>query len=129
MPQFDGLFDYQNNVRPSYFAFKLLSRLAGERLRLASSDAAVHGFMTHDDKLQTYNLLLWNFSESPAEVVLSLENLPKNMKVRHLVLDALAPSADENARLRLERLAELKKGTQQLRVHFDPYAVRFWSLE
>src|SRR5205807_9510422 len=29
MPQFDGLFDYQNHVRSAYFAFKLPSRLAG----------------------------------------------------------------------------------------------------
>jgi len=26
MPQFDGLFDFQNNIRPAYFTFKLLSR-------------------------------------------------------------------------------------------------------
>ena len=43
MPQFDGLFDYQNQIRPAYFTFKLLSRLAGERLRLTSTHPAVHG--------------------------------------------------------------------------------------
>jgi hypothetical protein len=32
MPQFDGRFDFQNNVRPAYFTFKLLSRLTGQRL-------------------------------------------------------------------------------------------------
>ena len=34
MPQYDGLFDYQNTMRPAYFAFKLLARLGGERLEL-----------------------------------------------------------------------------------------------
>ena len=32
-PQFDGLFDYQNQIRPAYFTFKLLSRMAGETAR------------------------------------------------------------------------------------------------
>ncbi len=66
MPQFDGLFDYQNHVRPSYFAFKLLSRLSGDRLRVTTSDPAVHGFASHDEKFQVDNLLLWNFSGAPA---------------------------------------------------------------
>src|SRR5512133_490375 len=58
MPQFDGLFDYQNHVRPSYFAFKLLSRVRGERLRVTSSRDTVHGFMSHDEQLRMWNLLL-----------------------------------------------------------------------
>ena len=36
-PQFDGLFDYQNQIRPAYFTFKLLLALAGERLRVSST--------------------------------------------------------------------------------------------
>ena len=63
MPQYDGLFDYQNTVRPAYFAFKLLSRLTGDRLMFESSDPAVHGFFTHDPLYQTHNLLVWNFSD------------------------------------------------------------------
>lgn len=100
MPQFDGLFDYQNTIRPAYFAFKLLSRPTGERLRLTSSDAAIHGFATHDQKLRTYHLLLWNFSASPVEVELDINGLPKDMRIRHIVLDAVTASNDENARLR-----------------------------
>jgi hypothetical protein len=37
MPQFDGLFDYQNTIRPAYFAFKLLARLEGDRHPVTSS--------------------------------------------------------------------------------------------
>lgn len=129
MPQFDGLFDYQNNVRPSYFAFKLLSRLAGERLRVTSSHATVHGFATHDDQLRMDNLLLWNFSASPATVELSLENLPKDMRARHVVLDAVTGSNDENARLRPEPPANVKKGGSRLSRQFEPYAVHYWSFE
>jgi hypothetical protein len=129
MPQFDGLFDFQNNVRPTYFAFKLLSRLTGERLRLESSTPSVHGFMTHDEKLQVHNLLLWNFLGSPIEVELHIEGLPKDVRVRHLVLDAVSNSNDENARLRPAPPSEMKKGDHRLKVQFEPYAVKFWSFE
>ncbi|MFO0889480.1 MAG: hypothetical protein U0790_10120 [Isosphaeraceae bacterium] len=50
MPQFDGLFDYQNCVRPSYFASSSSPRLTGERLRLDSTLPTVHGFASHDEK-------------------------------------------------------------------------------
>jgi xylan 1,4-beta-xylosidase len=129
MPQFDGLFDYQNRVRPSYFAFKLLARLTGNRLKLESSDKVVHGFATHDDKYQIDNFLFWNFSNSPAHVNLSLEGLPKDMVVRRLTLDALAPSDDENARLRPEFRARLTKGNHSLKVELGAYEIRFWSFE
>jgi len=129
MPQFDGLFDFQNTVRPAYFAFKLLSRLTGERLRVVSSDAKVHGFFTRDEKFRVSSLLVWNFSDAPAEVDLAVDALPGTMRVRHIVLDALAPSDDENVRLRPDPPAEWKAGAARLQVRFDPYAIHFWSLE
>ena len=99
MPQFDGLFDYQNHVLPAYFAFKLLSRMAGDRLEPVSTDPHVHGFATRDDKLLMENLLLWNFSDQPQSVTVSLNGLSEKRRVRHIRLDTLAPSSDENARL------------------------------
>jgi xylan 1,4-beta-xylosidase len=129
MPQFDGLFDFQNRVRPSYFAFKLLSRLTGLRLRVDTSDSKVHAFATHDEQYQIDNLLFWNFSGSPTSVELVLEDLPKDVLVRRLSLDALAPSDDENARLRPDRRTRLTKGTHRVRVDLEPYGVRFWSFE
>ncbi len=129
MPQFDGLFDYQNQVRPPYFAFKLLSRLAGQRLDLTSSHPALHGFASHDDQLRMNNLLLWNFSAQPVQVELRLTGLAKPSRSRHLVLDAATSSNDENARLRPEPPTTLPKGDQTLSVNFDPYAVHYWSFE
>ena len=129
MPQFDGLFDYQNTVRPTYFTFKLLSRLTGERLRVTSQDPGVHGFATYDEKFQLYNLLLWNFSESPARVELALENPPGDMVVKPLVLDATTASNDENARLRPETPVKLEKGKANSQITLEPYGVVFWSLE
>ena len=129
MPQFDGLFDYQNQVRPAYFIFKLLSRLAGEQLRLTSTHPAVHGFATHDAQLRMHNLILWNFSSSPVPLELSFKDLPGDVRIRHIVLDATAASSDENARLRPEPFANLKKGDQHLSLTLEPYAVHYWSLE
>jgi xylan 1,4-beta-xylosidase len=128
MPQFDGLFDYQNQIRPSYFAFKLLSRVAGERLRL-TSDSPVHGFATHDGQLRMHNLMLWNFSGAPVRVELSLVGLPAAMRSRHLVLDAMAASGDENARLRPEPFANLNQGDHKMSVVFEPYGMHYWSFE
>jgi xylan 1,4-beta-xylosidase len=129
MPQFDGLFDYQNQIRPAYFTFKLLSRLAGDRLRVVSDHPAVHGFATRDDGLRMHNLLLWNFSSSPMQADLHLQGLPKEMRVRHIVLDATAASGEENARLRPEPFMKIKSGDTHVAVSLEPYAVHYWSIE
>ncbi len=129
MPQFDGLFDYQNNIRPAYFTFKLLARLAGDQLRIDLPDSTVHGFATHDDRLRMDNLLLWNFSDRPAAVEVFLANLPKQTRVRHLTLDAATGHADENARLRPDPPAGFGKGDQRLKLAFEPYAIHYWSFE
>jgi hypothetical protein len=127
--QFDGLFDYQNQVRPAYFAFKLLSRMAGERLRVRSTSDRVHGFATHDLQLQMHNVMLWNFSREPAHVDMSLEALPKEMRARHITLDAADPGVEENQRLRPEPLQALKAGDQKLSLKLEPWAIHYWSLE
>jgi hypothetical protein len=129
MPQFDGLFDYQNRVRPAYFAFKLLSRLAGDRLGVDSELPTVHGFASHDPRLRMYNLLLWNFSDAPVSAELVLKSLPKNLRARHIVLDAAAPSDDENARLHPDPFARVKPGEPRLTVNLGPWAVHYWSFE
>jgi hypothetical protein len=129
MPQFDGLFDYQNQARPAYFAFKLLSRLTGDRLQVRSSDPAVHSFASHDERYQIDNLLLWNFSDSPASVNLSWQGLSKDMLLRPITLDAQAASSDENARLRPDPSRRLTKGDHHLKVDLDSYAIKFWSFE
>jgi len=131
MPQFDGLFDFQNNIRPAYFTFKLLSRLTGERLRLTSEGPTVHGFVTRDERFSSYeyNLLLWNFSVSPIQVELTFESLPASMKAKPVVLDAATSSNDEISRLRPESPFQLKTNQPTFRVSFEPYGVRFWSFE
>ena len=129
MPQFDGLFDFQDQVRPAYYAFKLLSRLGGEALRVVSYHPSVHGFATHDQQLRTDNLLLWNFSASPVEVELLLSGIPSQKRVRHVVLDAAAAGIDENSRLRPDPFFRLEQGDQHLNLSLEPYAIHYWYFE
>jgi xylan 1,4-beta-xylosidase len=131
MPQFDGLFDFQNNVRPAYFTFKLLSRLTGQRLRLTSDGPAVHGFLSRDKRYSTYeyNLLLWNYSASPAQVEISFENMLANMQAKPVVLDAATSNNDEILRLRPESPFLVRIDQPTFRISFEPYEVRFWSFE
>jgi xylan 1,4-beta-xylosidase len=129
MPQFDGLFDYQNTIRPAYFAFKLLSRLEGDRHPVASSSEKVHAFATHDPKLRMHNLVVWNFSRETNAVTLRLDNLPGAMRHRHIVLDAATASGDENARLRPDPFKRIDAGDQTLEVTLEPWAIHYWSFE
>jgi hypothetical protein len=127
--QFSGLIDYQNQLRPAYYTFKLLSRMAGNKLAVSSSNDKVHGFATHDPKLRMHNMMLWNFSDQTTTVKLSLNDLPKDMRVRHIVLDASGAGLEENQRLRPEPFVQIKKGTQSLTLKLEPWAVHYWSLE
>ncbi len=129
MPQFDGLFDYQDQVRPAYFAFKLLARLAGDRLGVASSAPTVHGFAGRDGTLLMDNVLLWNFSDRPVQATVRWQGLPGKRRVRHVVLDATAASSDENARLRPDPPATIAAGDQAFELTFAPYAIHYWSFE
>jgi hypothetical protein len=127
--QWDGLFDFQNRVRPSYYAFKLLARLTGERLKLDSSDAAVHGFATWDPKLLTYNVLLWNYSTAPVRVDLAVEGAPSDLTLRQLFLDAAAPSDDENARLRPVPSRKFNQGPMRIKVDLGAYGISSLGFE
>ncbi len=51
------------------------------------------------------------------------------MLERRLTLDALAPSDDENARLRPAPPIRLPRGDHRVKVEMGAYAVKFWSFE
>ncbi|MEN6428530.1 MAG: hypothetical protein ABFE13_24545 [Phycisphaerales bacterium] len=131
MPQFDGLFDFQDNVRPSYFTFKLLSRLTGDRLRLTTDRPNVHGFATRDDRYSSYrfNVMLWNFSTSSSKVKITFEDMPGDMAAKPILLDAITASSDEIARLRPEPPWRIESTRPSMQVDLEPYQIRFWSLE
>ena len=128
MPQFDGLFDYQNTMRPSYFAFKLLSRLGGARMPFESQDPRVHGFLTHDSKYGSYYLLMWNFSEEPVALDVEISNLPVDAPVTRRSLDSMTASNDENQRLRPLPGLKLSKGSTRMKVDLEPFGIEYWEV-
>jgi hypothetical protein len=129
MPQYSGLFDYQNRLRPAYFAFKLLSRAMGDRLGADSNNSSVHAFLSYDSSYGIYNLLVWNYSDAPVTVDLNVHDLPMTLVAKRRSLDAAAPSDDENVRLRPLPDLTLKAGAPALNVRLEPYGVESWSLE
>jgi hypothetical protein len=85
--------------------------------------------MTRDERFSSYeyNLLVWNFSASPAQVELTFEDMPGNMTAKPVVLDAATSNNDEISRLRPERPFRLSAEKPAFRISFEPYGVRFWS--
>ena len=76
-----------------------------------------------------HNLVLWNFSSSPVNAEVTLTGLPRELRMRHVVLDAATPNSDENARLKPEPFSSVRKGNNTLQVQFEPYAIHYWSFE
>lgn len=128
MPQYDGLFDYQNHVRPSYFAFYLLSRLTGDQLPFVSSIPTIHGFATHDDFLDVDSVMFWNFSNQPRRVQIAIDGSKEMMNAEPLMLDATSPSNDENSRLRPLPEIQIQSG-KPIPIDLGPYGVVFWTIE
>jgi hypothetical protein len=128
-PQYDGLFDYQNHVRPAYFTFLLLSRLTGQRLELSASDKRVHGFATWDPDIRKYSVLFWNFSPETVQAHVKVSGSPSDMVASPERLDSLAPSDDENIRLKPLPVIQLGAGTADHSLTLEPYDLYFWELD
>ncbi len=79
-------FRFWRTACPAYFAFKLLSRLTGDRL--FEIPMPVRGFATYDARERIYNLLLWNYADEPVEIELTVDDLPDAMLLRQITLDA-----------------------------------------
>ncbi len=130
--QVSGLFDFQNTIRPAYFSFKMLSRLTGERLRFEpeGQSPSVHGFATRDAKLGLFYVLLWNFSETPAEVDVTIDGSSSDLRLTGRELDALAASNDENVRLKPLPATILKNnGRMHVPVELGPYGVTSLTMQ
>jgi hypothetical protein len=132
-PQYDGLFDFQGIMRPTYFAFKMLSRLTGNRLEVRSDQPNVKLLAAWDEDQQMLHALVWNFAvQTPPRyrVNLRLSNLKgKSWMLRRFRLDSETASNQENDRMRLER-AETLGGAGDIQDTFElpPYGVTLIAL-
>jgi xylan 1,4-beta-xylosidase len=132
-PQFDGLFDYQGILRPAYFAFKMLSRLTGNRVDTKSDQPGIKLLAAYDEDQKMYDALVWNFAvETPpaAHVNLKVDGLGEgNWSMRRIALDSDTASNQENDRMRVER-TDRQQNVRAISDSFDlpPYGVVLVSL-
>ncbi len=129
MPQYSGLFDYQNVMRPMYFSFELMARVTGDRFEASSDDDAVHAFFSYDKSYGIYNLLFWNFSATPVTVKLQEHGLAEILTAKRRRLDAKSPSEDENARLHPLPDLNLDPKAASVEIQLEPYGMETWALE
>jgi hypothetical protein len=116
-PRYYGMFDYQGIMRPLYFAFKMLSRLSGNRLE-ANSDRPeeVKVMAAYDPDQEMIQGLVWNFTAQATHnyrVNLLVRNLKgKTWIVRRIVLDSGTASNQENDRMRVVRNDTIQNATE-----------------
>ncbi len=118
-----GLFDFQNVPRPSYFLFRLLSRLRGNRIDINGSGAKIHGLGSYDDSMKSYNLLIWNFSDSPVRARLILSGVPEQLKGTRVALDSVIASNEEFHRLQPQPEFHVDKGEGTISADLEPFGV------
>lgn len=123
MPQYDGLWDHQGNVRPAYFAFKLLSQIRGKNIPVQGTTSEVHALAAQNP--QALNVVLWNFSQDQKgktqETVL---RFPKNKSGRFREI-RLAPANSINQLevLHFGEVPQLQK--EPLKIKLAPYDIRW----
>ncbi len=59
MPQYDGLYDNQNRLRPAYYAFKLLSLIKGDQVPVAGTNSDLNALAARGGPW--VNVVVWNF--------------------------------------------------------------------
>lgn len=123
-PQYDGLFDFQNEVRPAYFAFKLLSRVTGQRVKAEAE--GVHALAAFDPEYEMENVLIWNFSSAPVRTTVEFRGLGGTTKLERVKLDARDPRPDETSRLKFQLPSNLSPQDNRREVVLDPYGMELW---
>ena len=129
-PVYLGLFDYQNQVRPSYFVFRLLARLTGQRVSVESSSDTVHAMASVDKALGVSSVLVWNYSDKPATINLHLNGISTGNDLRRLDLDSAGPNSEETHRLHFEPVQkQLTSGNGNLGFSLDAWGISMVSIE
>ena len=79
MPQYDGLYDNQDRLRPAYYAFVLLNHIKGRELPVIGTDGDINSIAARDDPW--INVVLWNFpldgAGRPSEVTVKFPSETK----------------------------------------------------
>jgi hypothetical protein len=123
MPQYDGLYDNQDRVRPTYFAFKLLNLIKGRQLPVAGTTPDLNALAARREPW--VNVVLWNFPlESSGRTYEVTVQFPSEKKggVRLVRLNPESP-LNTLEQIRNGKLSDLE--SQPLQVTLRPYEV-YW---
>ena len=123
MPQYDGLYNNQNQVRPAYYAFKLLSLIKGQQVPVAGTNPDLNALAAREGRW--VNVVVWNFplegTAKPYEVTLQFP-AEKKGSVRVVRLNPESPT-NCLEQVRNGRVTELER--TPLRVTLRPYEI-YW---
>lgn len=123
MPQYDGLYDNQDRVRPAYYAFKLLSLIRGQQLPVAGTIPEIKALAARGGRW--VNVVLWNFPREgegkPREVTVQFP-FEKDGGVRLVRLNAEA-AVNNFEQIRTTTVSDLR--AHPLRLTLRPYEI-YW---
>jgi len=121
-PQYWGLYDTQDRVRPAYYAFQLLSLIKGEELPVSGTTPEIKALAARGG--HWVNLVLWNYPQAgagkPLEVTVQFPFEKKDSGVRLLRLNAEAP-VNNLEQLRSIKVSDLP--AHPLRLTVRPYEI------
>jgi hypothetical protein len=123
MPQYDGLYDNQDRVRPAYYAFKLLSLIKGQQLPVTGTIPEIKALAARGRRW--VNVVLWNFPRDgegkPREVTVQFP-FEKDGGVRLVRLNAEA-AVNNFEQIRTTTVSDLR--AHPLRLTLRPYEI-YW---
>jgi hypothetical protein len=123
MPQYDGLYDNQDRMRPAYYAFKLLSLINGQQLSVSGTNLDLNALAARGGPW--VNVVLWNFplegAGRPYEVTVQFPSERKgSMRVVRLNPESPLNNLEQ---IRNGEISDLER--QPLRVTLRPYEI-YW---
>jgi hypothetical protein len=122
MPLYLGLFDTEGRVRPTYFAFKLLSLIRGDKLAIEGAGPEVKGFAARNKGW--IHMVFWNFPEGEGKDYDVNVRFPQQ-KTGGFQLIRLDPESAVN-NFKIVRAGDLEKlEGASLRVTLHPYEI-YW---
>jgi beta-xylosidase len=122
-----GLFDRQGTMRPTYFAFLMLSKMTGRLVALETDCADVQGFAAYDAEFEILSVVLWNFNPRkavPRTVQVSIKNLNGfKWKFGRFIFDAHTASNDESQRITL-----VTAGTRKIKEYREKFKLPAYGI-
>ena len=96
MPQYDGLFDYQNTVRPAYYRIQASVPVTGKRLRIGRQLERIHSCWLHSTIAirDAQSAASGTSRPTPCITVVGFRDVPHaaTLMMDRSILDANAPS-------------------------------------